>query len=77
VALSSEERDIATKAAAYAALGVAEYWVVRHSTSKVVVQTEPDEAGYRAVTHVGYADRITPRALPSPAFSVDDALAIV
>ncbi|MEM1307212.1 MAG: Uma2 family endonuclease [Pseudomonadota bacterium] len=77
VALSSEERDMATKAAAYAALGVAEYWVVRDSTREVIVHTEPGEAGYGALKHVGYADRITPQALPSLAFSVDEALAIV
>ena len=59
VASTSRLRDV-QKAAAYAAAGVGEYWIVDVDRDEVLVHREPGDAGYAEVKRFTAGDHITP-----------------
>jgi Uma2 family endonuclease len=59
VASSSRARDV-EKAEVYAALGVAEYWIVDVDRDEVLVHREPADGAYANVARVTPGDSLTP-----------------
>jgi Uma2 family endonuclease len=62
---SSEKKDLETKAALYASLGVREYWTIRANTLLTRVHRQPGPDGYAEVTEVAGTDFLQPEMLPS------------
>ena len=66
--------DQETKAPLYAALGVAEYWIINAETLETRVHREPSGEAYRKVADKAPGDRLAPKLLPGLAFSLEDLL---
>ncbi len=66
---SSLGKDLSPKAKAYAAAGIAEYWVVNLKALKLVVMRDPAEDGYRS--QIAWTENtINPLAFPDLSVSV-------
>lgn len=70
VADTSLSYDAGLKAKTYAALGVAEYWVVNSKTLETIVHLEPGESGYGKISTIVPSETMAPRALPVLAVSL-------
>lgn len=64
--------DLRLKAALYAKWGVREYWVIDIVGRRIHVHRRPGLAGYGEVAVFGYADAVTPEALPELMLRLDD-----
>ncbi|MGE0698163.1 MAG: Uma2 family endonuclease [Hyphomicrobiaceae bacterium] len=72
IAMSSLQYDHGLKAETYAALGVAEYWVVNAVTLETRVHRDPAPHGYRAVTSHAASETIVPARVPELAICLAD-----
>ena len=72
IADSSLAMDTGVKAAAYAAGGVREYWVINARTRETIVHTAPGLEGYGVVTTVASGDLVTPREAPELAVRMSE-----
>ncbi|MFM7424166.1 MAG: Uma2 family endonuclease [Elainella sp.] len=71
---SSLAKDLNPKAKAYAAAGIAEYWVVNLRTMELVVMRSPKQGDYQSVTTLTQGE-INPVAFPDLRLSVQRLLA--
>lgn len=74
VADSSLNVDRGEKLRAYAASGVAEYWIINLVAERVEVHVEPDGDRFRFVTIAKRGERVAPRAFPHEPVAVDELL---
>ena len=72
IADSSLNMDMSVKAAAYAAGGVREYWVINPRTRETIVHREPGANGYASVAAVAAGDMATPLLVPELAMRMSD-----
>ena len=72
IADSSLKMDTGLKAAAYAAGGVREYWVINARTRETLVHREPAAAGYGAVTTVAAGETVMPLLMPELEIRLSD-----
>lgn len=72
IADSSWQLDTTVKAAAYAAGGVREYWVINARTRVTLVHREPVEGAYRSIVEVPSTDSLTPALAPELAIRLTD-----
>jgi Uma2 family endonuclease len=66
--------DLGEKAMQYAQAGIADYWVVLVKDNAVVVHRQPSAEGYRDVTRLMGTDTLSPLALPSAAWTINELL---
>jgi Uma2 family endonuclease len=67
-------RDERIKAPLYAEAGIPELWIVNLANASVEIHRRPTEAGYLLNSIARKGDSLTPEALPSLTFTVDDIL---
>ena len=72
IADSSLAMDTGLKAAAYAAGGVREYWVINARTRETLVHREPAIGGYGAITEIAAGEIVTPLLVPELAIRLTD-----
>jgi Uma2 family endonuclease len=75
VAQASIDYDRGVKAALYARLGVAEYWLVDLNDNVVTRYAEPADGRYRSVAPFGAGAPFAPHLLPALSVSIDQLLA--
>jgi Uma2 family endonuclease len=74
VADSSVEFDLKTKAAMYAAAGIADYWVWDIPGDGILVHRDPSPDGYRFVQTFRRGETLAPLAFPEHALAIDELL---
>ena len=72
VSVSAAENDLGEKALLYAEAGIADYWVVLVNESMIVVHRLPTANGYQDVARLTGEDTLSPLAVPSVAWTVDE-----
>jgi Uma2 family endonuclease len=74
VSVTTVEYDLGEKALLYAQAGVTDYWAVLVNESAIVVHREPSLQGYQEVTRLMGTDTLSPLALPSAAWTINELL---
>ena len=69
---TTQSFDLRRKAQLYARFEVREYWVLDAPARRVHVHTAPGVAGYEDVVVLGYADVLSPTAIPGLHLRLDD-----
>jgi Uma2 family endonuclease len=69
---SSEKKDLETKAALYASLGVREYWTIRAASRETRVHRLPGPDGYADIVEVPGTGYLQPAQLPMVNIRLDD-----
>ena len=72
IADSSLKMDTTTKAAAYAAAGIRDYWVINARTRETLIHRNPGPEGYTSITTTAASEVSTPLLVPELAIRMAD-----
>ena len=75
IAQSSIDYDRDVKAAVYAKMGIAEYWLADLNANVLSCHSAPGDGGYRRVEQLHRGQVVSPQLLPACAIAVDVLLA--
>lgn len=72
VSVSSLTKDLGTKAAIYARLGVGEFWVIDAKSLTLHAHRDPSASGYASVRRYTKDSSLSPQAIPALTFRISD-----